>query len=163
MRLFVTVGAQLPFERLVIAVDTWAQKNESIEIFAQIGKSKYHPTHIKYTDFLPPSEYKKHIVKSSCIIGHAGMGTIITAMEHTKPLLMMPRNAALKECTNNHQMETAKRFVSFELLDAAYNTQELFEKINSMLEMSETQKINTEESVVSPVLIEAIQNIIKCI
>jgi UDP-N-acetylglucosamine transferase subunit ALG13 len=36
------------------------------------------------------------------------MGTVITASETGKPLVMMPRRPELKEVTSNHQIATAK-------------------------------------------------------
>ena len=39
--IFVTVGSQLPFDRLVRAVDDWAAGNGGAAAFAQIGASSY--------------------------------------------------------------------------------------------------------------------------
>jgi len=38
--IFVTVGAQMPFDRLVGAVDTWAGTNNRRDIFAQTGETE---------------------------------------------------------------------------------------------------------------------------
>ena len=46
----------------------------------------------------------------TAIVAHAGMGTILTALEIGKPLLVMPRRAALGEHRNDHQLATARRF-----------------------------------------------------
>jgi UDP-N-acetylglucosamine transferase subunit ALG13 len=52
--IFVTVGAQMPFDRLVKAVDQWAGENGREDIYAQIGQSDYRPSNIQWTKFLKP-------------------------------------------------------------------------------------------------------------
>jgi UDP-N-acetylglucosamine transferase subunit ALG13 len=39
------------------------------------------------------------------------MGTIITALEYGKPILVMPRRGDLRETRNDHQVATAERFL----------------------------------------------------
>ncbi len=44
--IFATVGTQLPFDRLIRALDGWAASNGGVEVFAQIGRGEYEPSHI---------------------------------------------------------------------------------------------------------------------
>ena len=44
--IFVTVGTQGPFDRLVRAVDKWAGMRARADIFAQTGPSDYQSEHI---------------------------------------------------------------------------------------------------------------------
>jgi UDP-N-acetylglucosamine transferase subunit ALG13 len=44
------------------------------------------------------------------VVAHAGMGTILTCLELGKPILIFPRQAALGEQRNDHQLATAERF-----------------------------------------------------
>ena len=37
MKIFATVGTQLPFDRLIRGLDSWAECNPEVEVFAQIG------------------------------------------------------------------------------------------------------------------------------
>jgi hypothetical protein len=39
-----------------------------------------------------------------------GMGSILTALQYGKPILVMPRLGRLKETRNDHQVATAQRF-----------------------------------------------------
>lgn len=42
------------------------------------------------------------------MVAHAGMGSVLTALEHDKPMLLMPRRAALLETRNDHQVATLR-------------------------------------------------------
>lgn len=42
------------------------------------------------------------------MVAHAGMGTVLTALELGKPLLLLPRRGDLHETRNDHQLATAR-------------------------------------------------------
>lgn len=107
--IFVTIGTQLPFDRLIRSVDDWAtQQKDSVEIFAQVGPTEYRPRAMKYDRFLSPDETEKRIIGSDLIVAHAGMGSVLSALKYRKPIVVMPRRAALGEHRNDHQMATAR-------------------------------------------------------
>ena len=45
------------------------------------------------------------------MLAHAGMGSILTALEFNKPLVVMPRRGHLAETRNDHQFDTAQQLV----------------------------------------------------
>ena len=104
--IFVTVGGQLPFDRLVHTVDRWATQHPPAEVFAQIGNSNEPPTHIEWRKFLSPDEFEAKVREARVLVAHAGMGSILTAMELEKPIVVMPRRAHLGEHRNDHQSAT---------------------------------------------------------
>ncbi len=159
--IFVTVGAQLPFDRLVKTVDDWAEERNIPDVFAQTGKSSYHPKWIQAANFLPPDEYEKKIQAADFIVGHAGMGTIITAMEHSKPLIVMPRQAVLGEHRNEHQLATLKRFCSLQNIYAASDESELTQRLDCLFNNRKIIKTGCNVSAVSLKLIDIIQNFIE--
>ena len=106
--IFVTVGTQLAFDRMIAAVDDWAGANPDVEVQAQIGPSKLRPRHVQCSEFLRPQEVDALNRRASLIVGHAGMGSILTALRYKKPIVIMPRKASLGEHRNDHQMATAK-------------------------------------------------------
>lgn len=108
--IFVTVGTQLPFDRLLLSVDRWAGNNSDTEVIVQSCSSNVQFENIKVAQFFSPQEYKKIVDRCDVIIGHAGMGTIITAHEHNTPLVIMSRLYKLGEHRNDHQLSTAKKF-----------------------------------------------------
>jgi UDP-N-acetylglucosamine transferase subunit ALG13 len=106
--IFVTVGTQLPFDRLVRAVDDWAGETGAPAVFAQIGDSLYRPAHMEWAPYLPSVEFRRRIAAARLVVSHAGMGNFLMAVEARKPLIVMPRRAALNEHRNDHQLATAK-------------------------------------------------------
>lgn len=123
--IFVTVGTQLPFDRLIEAVDAWAGAGSTAPVFAQIGPSRLRPRHIEYAQFISPAECARRMEQASAIVAHAGMGTILTALELGKPLLVLPRRATLGEHRNEHQLATAHRFSELGKLQVAFDESEL--------------------------------------
>ena len=123
--IFVTVGTQLPFDRLVAAIDTWAGSGSSVPVFAQIGPSRLRPRNIEFAQFITPAECAQRMEEADAIVGHAGMGTILTALELGTPVLVMPRRAALGEHRNDHQLATANRFSDLGKINVAFDEAEL--------------------------------------
>ncbi|MEO0587193.1 MAG: glycosyltransferase, partial [Planctomycetota bacterium] len=109
-KVFVTVGTQLAFDRLIEAMDAWSATAEGVEVFAQVGPSKVEPVHMKFKGFITPGHCQSAMASADVIVGHAGMGTILGALEHGKPVLVMPRLEAKGEHRSDHQVATAKRF-----------------------------------------------------
>ena len=110
--IFVTVGTQLPFERLVRAVDEWAGNNKGKTVFIQLGQTLFRPKNCQFTAFTDPPHWERLFQESELIVSHAGMGTILKSIEHNKPLILMPRLASLGEHRNDHQVATASKFIN---------------------------------------------------
>ncbi|MCH7961053.1 MAG: hypothetical protein IIC49_01830 [Planctomycetes bacterium] len=108
--IFVTVGAQMPFDRMVRCVDEWATKQGRRDVVAQIGPTRWRPRSIEWTEFLSPTQFLEHVKRANVIIAHAGMGSILTALQFGKPIVIMPRRGDLAETRNDHQLATAARF-----------------------------------------------------
>src|SRR5687767_9745951 len=124
--IFVTVGTQLPFDRMIRAVDEWAGKSgNGEEVFAQIGPSDYKPKHIRYSAFIAADEFEHRSREARAVVAHAGMGSIITALTMGKPILVMPRRAAMGEQRNDHQLATARHFLAQGRIGVAADEHEL--------------------------------------
>jgi UDP-N-acetylglucosamine transferase subunit ALG13 len=106
--IFLTVGSQMQFDRLVMAVDRWAAKNADVEVLAQIGGSQYRPMAMRWVELLPPNDYVRAFTNAEVVVAHAGMGTVISAAEHMRPLIVMPRRGDLRETRSDHQIHTAR-------------------------------------------------------
>lgn len=131
--IFLTVGTQFPFDRLVKAVDNVFEDgfvNE--EIFAQIGESSYKPRNFKSVNFLDNRLFNEWMRKASGIMGHAGMGTITMALDNSKPLLVMPRLKKYGEVVNDHQVAIARKFEQLGHVLVAYKQDELPKKIEQL-------------------------------
>jgi UDP-N-acetylglucosamine transferase subunit ALG13 len=102
----------MPFDRLIQAVDAWAGDRRRDDVFAQIGESTLEPRHVAWTRFLEPDAFRQHVAQSRAMVAHAGTGSILTALEHGKPILVLPRRASRRETRNDHQVATAERFAA---------------------------------------------------
>jgi UDP-N-acetylglucosamine transferase subunit ALG13 len=128
--IFVTTGTQTPFDRLLRAVDAWAQTRTRSDLFAQIGRNAWKPTHIEHVDLLDPEAYDQRIRECQLVVSHAGMGSILSALLHAKPVLVMPKLARIGEHRNEHQSATAKRLGGMGVIHVAWNEAELHERLD---------------------------------
>jgi UDP-N-acetylglucosamine transferase subunit ALG13 len=123
--IFVTVGAQMAFDRLVGWVDAWAIAADRNDVVAQIGPSALSPKRLQVLPFLDPPEFRRTMEAADIIISHAGMGTILTALELGKPIVVVPRLGNLAETRNDHQVASSERFAADGLLLVARSEAEL--------------------------------------
>jgi UDP-N-acetylglucosamine transferase subunit ALG13 len=139
--IFVTVGTQLAFDRLIVAVDAWAQKNPETAVFGQIGPAAQKPAHIEFADFLSPAKADELVKQADLIVAHAGMGSILTALRHQKPILIMPRKFSHGEHRNDHQMATAKWLSDRPGITVAWTEEELLKHLDSSSSISAGPKL----------------------
>lgn len=121
--IFVTVGTQLAFPRLVAAIDRIAPALG--HVVAQTGPDPADYRHLERHDFLSPGDYRARFHTARLVIAHAGIGTILSAMQSEKPLVLMPRRAALGEHRNDHQMATARRLAGMPGISVAWGEEDL--------------------------------------
>jgi len=152
--ILVSVGSQAPFDRLIRAVDEWARLRGRSDVCAQIANGRYSPKHIGFIDFVDPSEFKRLVRNAQILVAHAGMGSIILALELGKPAVVMPRRACFRETRNDHQVAAAKYFGEQGRIIVAADEQEISEKLDYALTVHETERIDTKAS---PQLIGTIQ------
>jgi len=131
--IFLTVGTQFPFDRLVMAVDkAVAEGLLEEDLIAQVGREGARCRNIKCVEVLEKDEFDKYVNNASCLISHAGMGSITVALSHNKPLLVMPRRKKYGEVVNDHQMAIARKFEELGHVLAAYNEKDLPNKIKEL-------------------------------
>jgi UDP-N-acetylglucosamine transferase subunit ALG13 len=106
--IFVTVGSMFPFDRMISMMDDWALQNPRQQVLAQIGGGKYEPKYMRWNRILAPNAYKQTVQSSQLIVAHAGTGSVFTACTFCKPIVLVPRRAAEKEHTTDHQLDTAR-------------------------------------------------------
>jgi UDP-N-acetylglucosamine transferase subunit ALG13 len=139
--IFITVGSDLPFDRLVRVVDGWAYDTGRDDVFAQIGHTPWRPKHIEWTNFLQPAEFARRFTEADVVIAHAGMGTILSALQWKKPILVMPRQTSLGEVRNDHQIATARHLAAQGKINVAMNEDELRAKLSGLRELQPRDRI----------------------
>ena len=147
--IFLTVGTQFPFDRLVKAIDSIIGNGLLNEkVFGQIGETIYQPRYFESVKFLDKNEFDDNLRQSTGIIGHAGMGTIQLALDYGKPLLVMPRLKKYHEVLHDHQVEIARKFEALAHLLVAYQEKELFIKTQELKDFVPKKREVQVESVV---------------
>ncbi len=105
--IFATVGGMRGFERLVRQMDVIAGELEE-QVMMQIGSTDYEPRNCDYFTFMSRNDMKKLYADARVIVSHAGTGSILTALEHNKPLVLVPRLKKYGEHIDDHQLEIAR-------------------------------------------------------
>jgi len=152
--IFVTVGTQLPFDRMIRVIDGWVGRR-GVDAFAQIGPGVYVPQHMRWTRTLPANECNELIRRSHAVAAHAGMGSILTALQYGKPILVMPRRCGLGEHRNDHQVTTAKHFQAQGRIRVAFDEKDLEVELDEIETFQSSPRI---ASSASPALIEALRS-----
>jgi UDP-N-acetylglucosamine transferase subunit ALG13 len=125
--IFVSVGTQLPFDRLIRTVDRWATAAGRTDVVAQVGKGTYKPRTIEARPFLTPTEFLHFQQQSRLVVAHCGIGSMVSALEHGLPIIMMPRRHSLGEHRNDHQLATARNLRSIAGVYIAEDEHELMD------------------------------------
>jgi UDP-N-acetylglucosamine transferase subunit ALG13 len=86
------------------------------------------------------------MAEADVIVAHAGMGSIITALELSIPIIVMPRKADLGEHRNDHQIATAKRFLEQGRIHVAFDEIELTEKLDQLDDLKVLGDISSHAS-----------------
>ena len=106
--IFVTIGSMFPFDRLVRRMDEIAQTLPGESIFAQIGEGTFEPSHMEFARMLSRRDFMDKLKAAKLLVAHAGMGSVISAMEVGVPIVLLPRQAKWGEVNTDHQIATAR-------------------------------------------------------
>lgn len=111
LQVFMTVGSQMPFDRMTAAVADWARRQgPGLTVIAQVGQTRLRAPDLmplRWAQTLPPRDYADTCRGSDLMVAHAGMGSVLTALELARPLLVLPRRGRHQETRNDHQVDTA--------------------------------------------------------
>jgi beta-1,4-N-acetylglucosaminyltransferase len=103
--ILVTVGLHPQgFDRLVQAADAMASLVEETVII-QYGSTRYRPKRARHFDFVDEAEMRNWLGKARVVVSHGGAGSILSALQANKPLVVVPRLKRFGEVFDNHQLE----------------------------------------------------------
>ncbi|WP_164659298.1 glycosyltransferase [Tropicibacter sp. Alg240-R139] len=157
--IFATVGTQLPFDRLLAGLNNWAARNPVVPVFAQTGASQRKFDHIDTVEHLSQSEFATRFSAARLIVSHAGMGTILSAAELGKPLILMPRRLKFGEHRTDHQQDTATEMAHLSNVTVVADGEALHEALDRAL-VQGFPVAKSEADTVSPKL-EPLLNVIR--
>lgn len=148
--IFVSVGTQFPFDRLIHYMDEWAERSEE-EIYTQIAQGRYLPKSMSWRRFMATAEFNQAVQSASLLVSHAGMGNIITAVENQKSIIVMNRQYKLGEHRNNHQGQGLAWMSQLRGVYTASTQQELYQLLEkrNQLEAPDTISADKRKSLVN--------------
>lgn len=155
--IFVTIGMQLGFDRLIEAMDRLAP-DLNIPITAQIGKGIYQPQNMSVRRNIAPGEFEDLVQYAQLVVSHAGIGTVLTAQRFQTPIVLFPRRAELGEHRNDHQLATVRQLRGRDGITIADTETDLAKAIIKTLAISPRE---TKSSSVSLSLLKTVANFIE--
>lgn len=123
--LFATVGATLPYERLLDYVGEAKQKGMIPErVVVQTGKGVQPIEGAECVETLDFEEMRAMLAKSDIAVCHGGTGSLITALQAGCRTIAIPRLFERGEHYDNHQLEICEAFEQRGLLFVARTREE---------------------------------------
>jgi UDP-N-acetylglucosamine transferase subunit ALG13 len=122
--ILVTVGLQLPFPRLVAAIDRLAPALGE-RVVAQTGDDDGGYPNLETHARLSAAAFEAEVAAARVIVGHAGIGTVLIAKTRRRPAILFPRRAALGEHRTDHQVATARQLAATPGLYVAWEEADL--------------------------------------
>lgn len=159
--IFITIGTQAPFDRLIKAMDELASEFKAEDFKAQVFKTSYAVRNMEVYEFLSPTDFDDIFDNSKLIISHAGMGTIISALTKQIPIVIIPRKASLGEHRNEHQLATAEKFKDLGYVHVANDENELKRIVKNLLGDNSLKPLHVVNDSASSQLTESIKDFIK--
>lgn len=127
--ILLTIGTQLPFDRLVKAMDELALSLDE-PIFGQIGTdAQYIPKNFEYVRSMRPPEFSEKFGATRVVVSHAGIGTLLSARKYGTPIVVVPRQAKFGEHRNDHQLATCRQLEGKRGVYVALDTDALAEVV----------------------------------
>ncbi|TAL48579.1 beta-1,4-galactosyltransferase [archaeon] len=117
------------FDRLLTKMDNLVADGKIKDVIAVIGNSPYEPKNYKWYRFVDYKKYTELEKKSSVVVVHAGVGSIMSALELGKPVVVVPRQAKFNEHIDDHQVYTAKELEKQGKVIAVYDISDLADAI----------------------------------
>ena len=130
------------------AVDEALDKNGLDEhILAQVGASSYRPRNFEAVPSLEKALFEKKFNEADSVISHAGVGSMMMAIESGKPLLVMPRLREHGEVVNNHQVAIARKLEEQGCVLVAYGPEDVQTKMEQLKTFVPRQRKPNPEAV----------------
>jgi UDP-N-acetylglucosamine transferase subunit ALG13 len=108
LRVLVTVGTDFhPFQRLIDWADRWAEAHPASRVLVQHGSTP-GPLLAEGIPFLSPDALHREMEAADVVVTHGGPATITEARRRRKLPVCVPRDPALGEHVDDHQLRFAR-------------------------------------------------------
>ncbi len=129
---FATVGATLPFDRMVEMVAKLKTRGDMPEdLVIQTGIGGFAPSGLQTFETLPFESMLSYLKEADIVICHGGTGSLITALREGCRIIVIPRLFEKGEHYDNHQKEITRAFAGRGLVMAANTLEELAEALKT--------------------------------
>jgi UDP-N-acetylglucosamine transferase subunit ALG13 len=131
--LFATVGAILPFDRMVkMVAELKARGDIPEDVIIQTGENGFSPDGIQTVETLPFEDMLETMENADIVVCHGGTGSLITALRQGCRIIAVPRLVQFGEVYDDHQSEITGAFESRGLVSVANTTEELAEALKQV-------------------------------
>ncbi|HEX5378158.1 MAG TPA: glycosyltransferase [Phenylobacterium sp.] len=131
--LFATVGAILPFDRLVgLVADAKARGEIPEEVLIQTGVGGVKPDGIETVETLPFDGMQDILRDAEIVVCHGGTGSLITALRQGCRVVAVPRLFEKGEVYDDHQEEITSAFAARGMLAVAKTPEEFSEALRTV-------------------------------
>lgn len=130
--LFATVGAILPFDRLVAMVAELKARGDIPEdVLIQCGAGGHRPDGVDCEDTLSFDRMQAILRDADVVICHGGTGSLITALRQGCRVIAVPRLFSKGEVYDDHQEEIVNAFVARGFIQRADTVDELADALRA--------------------------------
>lgn len=127
--IFVTLGTQdKKFPRLLEAIQKQIDNgtiSKKEEIIVQAGSTEFKSNDMEVINYMGIKKFEELVEKADLIISHAGVGSILTALNKNKKIIAAARLKEYGEHVNDHQLQILENFSKEGYLLALENFDEL--------------------------------------
>ncbi|MFT7597797.1 MAG: UDP-N-acetylglucosamine transferase subunit ALG13 [Acidimicrobiales bacterium] len=95
-----------PFDRLVGWIESWAAANLSVKVVVQHGTAAA-PANVESHELIPHDELRQLFSSAVAVVSHGGPSTVMDARMAGKFPIVVPRDPALGEHVDGHQIRFA--------------------------------------------------------
>lgn len=132
--ILVTLGTQdKEFTRLLDVIQKEIDNgNIKDKVVVQAGHTKYKSDDMEIFDLIDTDELADLTSKCDVLITHGGVGSIITALEKDKKVIVAPRLAKYDEHINDHQLQITENFALKKYILPLYEDDDLGEVLKKV-------------------------------
>lgn len=128
--ILVTVGATLPFDRLIEGAQALIARGEiGEEVILQTGRGSRFPEgeqgSVRTVETLNFADLRAILRDAEIVVTHGGTGSLITALREGCRVVAMPRRFEHRELYDDHQVEIINAFSERGLIEVALEPQDL--------------------------------------
>lgn len=147
---FATVGAILPFDRLVnMVAEAKARGAISEDVLIQTGVGGVAPAGVETVETLSFEDMQARLQEADIVVCHGGTGSLITALRQGCRVIAVPRLFEHGEVYDNHQAEITEAFAARGYLAVAHTADELVDALEIVRERPPTMATSDPTALIS--------------